>query len=205
MHEREITDLSRMAFDSLPLLAFIVDQDVRVQECNAAASEILSAEKTTIIKQRTGYIFHCLHSHEAGGCGEAPYCNDCIIRNSVAEALQGNRVVRRHTKIEIERDGNQTKVYGLITAVPFSLQGRPVALLVIEDISELPEIARTIPICSVCKKVRDEKEVWTQVENYFKDKLGVSFTHSICPDCYKIEIDKLRELILSSPPPWGHH
>ncbi|MHB9072245.1 MAG: hypothetical protein ACYC6G_01840 [Desulfobaccales bacterium] len=40
-----------------------------------------------------------------------------------------------------------------------------------------------LPICSSCKKIRDEQGYWQQVEKYFKDLTGVQFTHSICPEC----------------------
>jgi len=40
-----------------------------------------------------------------------------------------------------------------------------------------------LPICSSCKKIRDEQGYWQQVEEYFKDHTGVQFTHSICPEC----------------------
>ena len=41
-----------------------------------------------------------------------------------------------------------------------------------------------LPICSYCKKVRDDKNYWQQVEGYIEDHADVSFSHGICPDCY---------------------
>ncbi len=196
MNEREKTDILRVVFDALPSLVFVVDQDVRIQEYNAAASDLLMAERATVLKQRAGEILHCVHSRTVpDGCGEAPFCKNCIIRNSITEAFRGNRVVRRRTRLELMQDGNKIEIYALITASPFSFQDRPLALLVIEDISEIAELYRMIPICSICKKIRDEKESWMRVETYFKNNWGVDFSHSICPDCYKIEKGKLESYI----------
>jgi PAS domain-containing protein len=193
MNEREKRDMLRAVFDALPSLVFVVDQDVRIQEYNTAASDLLIAERKTVLKQRAGEILHCIHSSEVQeGCGKAPFCKDCIIRNSVTEAFQGNRIVRRRTRIEIIRDANKIEIYALITASPFAFQDRPLALLVIEDISEIAELYRMIPICSVCRKVRDDKESWMQVEAYFKNNWGVDFSHGYCPDCFKIEMDKIE-------------
>jgi hypothetical protein len=111
------------------------------------------------------------------------------------EAFQGNRVVRRRTRIELIRDTNKIEIYALITVSPFSFQDRPLVLLVIEDISEIAELYRMIPICSVCGKVRDDKESWMRVEAYFKNNWDVDFSHGLCPDCYKIESDKLKSYI----------
>jgi len=196
MNEREKRDMLRAVFDVLPSLVFVVDQDVRIQEYNAAASDLLMAERKTVLKQRAGEILHCIHSSEVReGCGRSLFCKGCIIRNSVTEAFQGNRVVRRRTKIEIIRDANKIEIYALITASPFSFQGRPLVLLVIEDISEIAELYRMIPICSVCRKVRDDKESWMLVEAYFKNNWGVDFSHVLCPDCFRIEKDKLESYI----------
>jgi hypothetical protein len=100
--------------------------------------------------------------------------------------------VRRRTKLEIIRDGNKIEIYALITASPFRYKERSLVLLVIEDISEIAELKRMIPICSICKKVRDDKESWLRVEAYFKKHWDVDFSHGFCPECYKIETDKLK-------------
>ncbi|MFZ3045829.1 MAG: hypothetical protein WA151_07935, partial [Desulfatirhabdiaceae bacterium] len=160
---------------------------------NAAARNFLMAESKTVIKQRAGEVFHCVHSREASdGCGRSPLCKNCIIRNSVMEAFEGNRVVRRRSRIELIRDGNMLEIYALITTSPFSFQDRSLVLLVIEDISEIAELQRIIPICSICKKVRDDKESWMLLESYFKNNWDVDFSHGYCPECYKNEVDKLQ-------------
>ena len=40
-----------------------------------------------------------------------------------------------------------------------------------------------IPVCANCKNVRNKKGVWETIEEYFHRKIGVKFTHSICPEC----------------------
>ncbi len=62
----------------------------------------------------------------------------------------------------------------------------------LEDISEIAELRRMIPICSVCRKLRDEKDAWLRLEAYFKEHWEVNFTHGLCPGCHKIEMDKLK-------------
>jgi hypothetical protein len=42
-----------------------------------------------------------------------------------------------------------------------------------------------IPICSKCKKVRDDKGYWSQVETYIRDRSEVDFNFGICPLCVK--------------------
>ncbi len=51
------------------------------------------------------------------------------------------------------------------------------ALLRVKNLSGL------LPICSNCKKIRDDKGSWEQVESYIKDRAEVDFSHGLCPDC----------------------
>ena len=190
------TELLKTVFDVIPSLIFVVDDDVRIQEYNATAAEFLLEKREAILKRRGGEVLHCLHSTDVPeGCGRAPFCKDCVIRNSVTEAFQGNRVVRRRTKIEIIRDRNKLEIYALITASLFRFKERQLVLLLIEDISEIAELRRIIPICSVCKEVRDEKEAWSRVEMYFKEHWDVDFSHSLCPKCIKAERDKMQKYL----------
>jgi hypothetical protein len=40
-----------------------------------------------------------------------------------------------------------------------------------------------LPICSACKKIRDEKGQWNQIESYIRSRSEADFTHGICPEC----------------------
>jgi len=42
-----------------------------------------------------------------------------------------------------------------------------------------------LPICSACKKIRDDKGYWSQVESYVQEHSEATFTHGLCPDCIK--------------------
>jgi hypothetical protein len=42
-----------------------------------------------------------------------------------------------------------------------------------------------IPICASCKKIRDDKDYWSQVEVYVRDRSDAEFSHGMCPDCMK--------------------
>ncbi|KKM89590.1 hypothetical protein LCGC14_1247260, partial [marine sediment metagenome] len=42
-----------------------------------------------------------------------------------------------------------------------------------------------LPICSACKKIRDDAGYWKQIEEYISTHSEVDFTHSICPECIK--------------------
>ena len=42
-----------------------------------------------------------------------------------------------------------------------------------------------LPICASCKKIRDDKGYWNQLEAYIQNNSGAKITHGMCPDCAK--------------------
>lgn len=54
-----------------------------------------------------------------------------------------------------------------------------------EALGRVKQLQGLLPICSYCKKVRDDRNYWRQVESYISEYADVQFSHGICPDCYK--------------------
>ena len=52
-------------------------------------------------------------------------------------------------------------------------------------LARLQTMATLIPICSHCRKVRDEANQWLTLERLVQAKTGSRFTHGICPDCVR--------------------
>ena len=52
-------------------------------------------------------------------------------------------------------------------------------------LEEIKIICGLLPICSKCKKIRDDEGYWHQVEQYIQDHSEIKFSHSLCPECAK--------------------
>ncbi len=52
-------------------------------------------------------------------------------------------------------------------------------------LAEITTLQGIVPICSSCKKIRDDGGYWEQVENYVARHTGAQFSHGVCPDCMK--------------------
>jgi DNA-binding response OmpR family regulator len=68
----------------------------------------------------------------------------------------------------------------------------------LEDaLSRVKQLQGLLPICSYCKKIRDDRNYWQQVEQYLMERSEARFTHGICPSCYerhvKPELEGLHE------------
>src|SRR5438876_1178795 len=50
--------------------------------------------------------------------------------------------------------------------------------------TELQQLEGLLPICSYCKRIRNDRDVWKSLEDYIEEHFATQFSHSICPDCY---------------------
>ena len=52
-----------------------------------------------------------------------------------------------------------------------------------EALSKVKLLSGFLPICASCKKIRDDKGYWNQIESYLRDHSEAEFSHGICPEC----------------------
>ena len=51
-------------------------------------------------------------------------------------------------------------------------------------------LQRLLPICSYCKRVRDDRNYWQELDAYFAEHSDLVFSHGICPTCYELHWGK---------------
>ncbi len=61
-----------------------------------------------------------------------------------------------------------------------------------ESQAHIKRLQGIIPICSYCKKIRNDKNYWQQVESYITENAGVLFSHGICPACFETVMAELQ-------------
>src|SRR5689334_11508141 len=65
-----------------------------------------------------------------------------------------------------------------------------------DALSRVKQLQGLLPICSYCKRIRDDHDYWQQMETYMGEHSQATFTHGICPECYekffKAELEELR-------------
>lgn len=69
---------------------------------------------------------------------------------------------------------------------------------------QVAQLESFLPICSYCKKIRNDRNYWEQIEAYVSSRTSTQFSHGICPSCYKeVVIPQLEEMGIqnSEPPP----
>ena len=87
------------------------------------------------------------------------------IGNQIAGAITNAQLYREQRRVEKEREK-------LIK----DLQ---------EALARVKQLSGMLPICSSCKKIRDDRGYWNQIEVYVRDHSEAEFTHGMCPECMK--------------------
>ena len=58
---------------------------------------------------------------------------------------------------------------------------------------ELEHLEVLLPICSYCKRIRNDQDEWEGLEEYVEHRFETLFTHSICPDCYRTHVQPMLD------------
>jgi len=133
---------------------------------------------------------------------------DPLLRRALGDEIaEKGRIRDREIKM---RSKNGDIRYELISVEPLFVQDNAYVLTTMSDITglkmaekekekligELREalaqvktLSGLIPICAACKKIRNDKGYWQQIETYVRDHSDAKFTHGYCPEC----AEKLRK------------
>ncbi|MFH1673791.1 MAG: GAF domain-containing protein [Pseudomonadota bacterium] len=118
-------------------------------------------KQTALIKikgQQIGILEVCYLENKAA-CEEGPFLkHERFLIDTIAERIGS---IIQHKNLENERNVLYENLQNALTKV----------------------LSGFIPICSSCKKIRDDKGMWHPVEVYVRDNTDAKFSHSICPDC----------------------
>lgn len=76
-----------------------------------------------------------------------------------------------------------------------------VAERILRYTKQVRQLEEMLPICSYCKKIRDDQNYWQQLEGYISARTGSDFSHSVCPDCYqRMILPELERLKAAAKP-----
>jgi CheY-like chemotaxis protein len=63
-----------------------------------------------------------------------------------------------------------------------------------EALAHVKQLQKLLPICSYCKRIRNDQDYWEQAESYISHHSDTRFSHSICPECYARVMEELKWL-----------
>jgi GAF domain-containing protein len=90
----------------------------------------------------------------------------------------------------------------LARQVMMLLELKRVSTRLAEALDQVKTLQALLPICAWCKRIRDDKGYWDQIETYFHKHTGADFTHGICPQCLEkahVEWKRNRSAVETEP------
>ncbi|MGD0127681.1 MAG: response regulator [Terriglobia bacterium] len=58
----------------------------------------------------------------------------------------------------------------------------------VEALKRVKQLQGLLPICSYCKKIRNDRNYWEQVDAYVASHSEAQFSHGVCPDCFEVHL-----------------
>jgi len=125
-------------FESIPCGVLIIDGDRRVLAVNNILEQTFGISGAEVMDQRGGEALRCVNAFKnPKGCGFAEECITCKVRNTALEALEGNQIHRKKSNLQLLVDEKTRDLQLLISAAPFDHEGKRLAVIILEDITEL--------------------------------------------------------------------
>ena len=177
-------DYLQQIIHSIPAMLLVVDEDVRILALNPAAREGLRLDPAAALGRRGGEALGCSHAAEhEEGCGHAVACRSCTIRNAVKLVLEGGTIHRKSGCLELAEGGQTTALAILVSAGILPLEDRQRVLLTIENVEELTQLRRLLPLCSLCGTTRDDPGYLSEVAAYRENHPSADILQALCPEC----------------------
>jgi PAS domain S-box-containing protein len=182
-------------FDVMRQPVLLIDPHYTIVDVNSAACAFMDMARDKIIGRACFRVSHGV----AGPCWhEGLFCPV----HTTLESGKQTTVIHKH-----HREGRV--IFEEIVASPIFDEAGRVEYVVEElrnvtDLIRLKEIReylekeiRTLheilPICSSCKKIRNDQGFWQQVEVYFQQHSQAEFTHGYCPECAERVLQEIRD------------
>ncbi|MCF8129431.1 MAG: sigma 54-interacting transcriptional regulator [Deltaproteobacteria bacterium] len=125
-------------FSAIPCGVLIVDRERRVLAVNSVIERIFGVSDADVTGKKGGEVLRCVHADDSPeGCGFGDHCRICLVRRTARDAVRGKQIYRNRADMELLVKGRSRNVTLLVSAASFDHEGERLAVVVMEDITEL--------------------------------------------------------------------
>jgi len=182
----------RCIFSSLDEGAFVVSTERNLVNINNAAERMFGYSANELIGKSTD-ILHIDYEHyvEFGGIIKTYFDSGETAKFQFQmKRKNGELFPSEHTvSLLMNDDGKNIGIVSIVRDISKLKQHEQEREKLIFDLqkalTEIKKLSGLLPICSICKKIRDDQGYWEQIESYIEKHADVDFSHGICPECAK--------------------
>lgn len=172
--------------DTVQAGIIIIDLETRfIVDANKAAVEMIGTSRDLIVGRKC-HNFLC--PTEQGNCPIADHGQPMDNADRILLTAQGKETPILKTVITVRLSGREHLLESFLDISDRKRAEKEREKLIgelQEALAEVKTLSGLLPICSSCKKIRDDKGYWSQIETYIGEHSEAEFSHSICPECVK--------------------
>ena len=183
-----------MIMNSIPNQVFWKSRDLIYIGCNQAFAEVTGMGSPSEVIGKTDFDFHRNSTHADSyrdwdkkimASGKA-----VLDIEELYHSADGSEGTVLTSKVPlIDEQGDVFGILGICTDISerkkMELENESLIRKLRDAISEVRTLSGLLPICASCKKIRDDKGYWNQIEGYIQKHSEAQFSHSVCPECAK--------------------
>ena len=172
---------------------FLLTKDFKIVWANKAAEKETGLKLEELIGN---YCYKATHHLESPCSPPNDSCPVCVLHETGKPATEEHiHFDSRNQKIVVEvsaypvtdSKGEIVKYVHVAKNITQRKQMEQERERLIDDLhkalANVKQLSGLLPICASCKKIRDDKGYWNQIEAYIRDHSEAQFSHGICPDC----------------------
>jgi len=181
----------------------VLDGSETIRFANAAARQLFLLESENLVGRPFGYPATsdevteldvplqdgqvCTVEMRASNTQWRGESTKLVILRDVTERKLGEIALRRaHDELEKKVEERTAQLAEANRQLQQEIREREGLITQLQDaLSRVKLLSGFLPICASCKKIRDDKGYWQQIEAYIRDHSEAEFSHGICPECAK--------------------
>ena len=173
-------------FDATNRVIWLLDNKSRIIKANKMTDSVFKTPADSVIGKYCWQVVHAADKppHE---CPFLKTKNSLI--KAAAEIQIGDLWFEETTDPIINGEGKLEKAVHILNDITerkiLEIEKEQLILELKNALAEVKKLSGLLPICSHCKKIRDDKGYWTQIESYIHEHSEATFSHGICQDCAK--------------------
>jgi PAS domain S-box-containing protein len=172
---------------------YVKDKQSRFVLCNMTVAKNMSGGKPEDLYGKTDHDFYPKELADQYLADEKKILKTgmpLINREEENISHKGHKKWLLTTKVPIKDDnGNIIGILGInkdITGIKLLQEEREKLIKDLQNaLGRIKLVSGLLPICTSCKKIRDDKGYWNKLESYMERHSSVEFSHSVCPECLK--------------------
>jgi PAS domain S-box-containing protein len=199
---RESEEKFSLFMDYLPATVFIKGEEGRTLFVNKHMKENLGAKDW--IGRTTSELFPKTTADLMIADDNKTMSDGYNMSVETVPHIDGTEHIYETQKFVIKRTNKTPLLGGLALDITERRQAEHEREKLIADLqkalAEIKTLKGILPICSVCKKVRDDEGSWKEMEMFIQDRSEAEFSHGYCPECAKKALDEANEFTKKNKP-----